>query len=208
MHFLAFFSCLLKQYLLLLVPSRANAQTQTLNTETTMTILNIKINRTSSVNFDASKFAIKKAWQIARNKAVAHNTNPIDVALKGLLVPHDFMSDALTQAWKEAHAIKKGLPFYHVEKAHTFPTNKVKPIESAVAKFIVAKAIAGEKYTDLDLANVIFEARYGHESTKRKKAHIKAVLPQIFEERTLELDPKPYRVQRASMYYFDIKKAA
>ncbi len=54
--------------------------------------------------FQVAKFVMTRAWDISRNAAVAHNTNPIKVAQEGLVKASEYFISSLDIAWREAKA--------------------------------------------------------------------------------------------------------
>jgi len=87
--------------------------------------------------FNPSKYAINRAWTIAKNAAVAHNTNPINVAQKGLVKPSEFFADALSMAWVEAKA-KQSKTTVEMYALHKVPKKSLHKILNSIALFVVA----------------------------------------------------------------------
>ena len=145
--------------------------------------------------FNPSKYAINRAWEIARNAAVAHNTNPLNVAQKGLVKPTEFFAEALRMAWVEAKA-KQAKTEVEMYKLHKVPKKSLTKILNAVAQFAVVNKLARatSKDTSLtvitkavtksveykeELSTAIFNARFSTpaaRSTNRHTLHALAVV--------------------------------
>lgn len=136
--------------------------------------------------FNASKYAITRAWEIARNATVAHNTNPIDVALKGLVKPSEFFAESLKMAWKEAKAKAAKDKSVEMYALHKVPKKNQKTILNAVANLIIAKKAVGEEPTRLEMAEEIFNARYTTASARSTNRHILQSLPNAVETGEVE----------------------
>lgn len=111
--------------------------------------------------FDAEKYVNRRALEIANNAAVAHNTNPINIAQRGIVRPEDFMPDATEIAMKEAQAKqeRKKIKMY---KLHTVPKKSMGKILDSLALFITSNNIVKLKSSDLDTATIIHKAAHAH----------------------------------------------
>ncbi len=136
--------------------------------------------------FNASKYAIVRAWEIARNATIAHNTNPIDVALKGLVKPTEFFAEALKMAWTEAKAKAAKNKDIEMYKLHKVPKKNQKTILNAIDMLIIAKATIGETPERLEIAETIFNARYTTTSARSTNRHILNALPSVIETGEVE----------------------
>ncbi len=136
--------------------------------------------------FNASKYAITRAWEIARNATVAHNTNPVDVALKGLVKSNEFFAESLKMAWVEAKAKAAKNKDVEMYKLHKVPKKNQKTILNAIAMLIITKSTIGEKPNRLELAETIFNARYTTASARSTNRHILNALPSVVETGEVE----------------------
>lgn len=127
--------------------------------------------------FNMAKFAISRAWEIARNATVAHNTNPIDVALKGLVKPSEYFAESLKLGWKEAKAKAAKDTSIEAYKLHKVPKKNQKSILNAIDMLVMAKAAIGETPKRLEIAETIFDARYTTVSARSTNRHIRNALP-------------------------------
>lgn len=140
--------------------------------------------------FNPSKYAINRAWSIAKNAAVAHNTNPLNVAQKGLVKPNEFFADALRMAWVEAKAKQAKTPI-DMYKLHKVPKKSLTKILNSIAGFVIVNQIVKTSHKDsvskiitkasaasvdykVELATNIFDARFttgAARSTNRHTLH-------------------------------------
>ncbi len=140
--------------------------------------------------FNVSRHAVSRAWEIAKNATVAHNTNPLNVALKGLVKPSEFLADSLKIGWKEAKA-KQAKIKIDTYKLHSVPKKSLTKILNTVAETIAAnglvkisqkdtvsdiitKAVGLQSGGNLIVATEIFKARYSTvcaASTNRHTLH-------------------------------------
>lgn len=90
--------------------------------------------------FNVSQHAIKRAWEISKNATVAHNTNPLNVAKKGLVKPSEFFSEALKIGWVEAKMLKNKTQF-EAYKLHTVPKKNLGKILTDIAAYLVTNEL-------------------------------------------------------------------
>lgn len=121
--------------------------------------------------FNASKFAITRAWEIAKNAADAHNTNPVDVALKGLVKASEFFAESLKISWKEAKA-KAAKVEFEAYSLHKVPKKNKASILNAVQMLVTAKATVGLVPSKLELAEEVYNARYTSVAARCTSRHI------------------------------------
>ena len=145
----------------------------------------------SGSKFNPAKYAIVRAWVIAKNAATAHNTNALNVALKGLVKPSEYFKESLIMAWVEAKAKAKKEKI-EAYKLHKVPKKSLRKILNNISGFlivneivefktgdtsdkIIAKAVANKDATDcrIGLAECIFDARYTTVSARSTARHIR-----------------------------------
>jgi hypothetical protein len=158
----------------------------------------------SGRKFEAAKFAINRAWEIARNAAVAHNTNPLNVAQKGLVKPTEFFAESLKIGWKEAKAkqVRSNVELY---KLHPIPKKNKTTILNSIAMFIVANSLARTSSKDSvetiitkgavasrnhkeALATKIFDARFTGASARSTNRHTLHAIAEVAETGLVPLE--------------------
>jgi len=147
--------------------------------------------------FNASKYSLTRAWEISKNAAVAHNTNPVLVAQQGLVKASEYFKDALVIAWIEARD-KQAKNEIEAYKLYKVPKKSLAKILNAIASFIVVNKLAKttEKDTVLDiirkgadaskqckesLSTAIFDARFTTVAARSTNRHTLKALPEIAE---------------------------
>lgn len=155
----------------------------------TNTTITTQIAKTSTRGrkFNPAKYAINRAWEIAKNAETAHNTNPVDVAIKGLVKASEFFAEALKISWKEAKAKAAKLDFESYE-LHKVPKKNQKAILNAIDILVTVKAAAGFAPTRLELAEEIFNARFTSPAARSTNRHTLNALPAVVETGMVESD--------------------
>lgn len=144
--------------------------------------------------FNASKYAIVRAWEIAKNATVAHNTNPVNLAKSGQVKASEFFSESLRMAWVEAKSKKARLDVEMYE-LHSVPKKTQGKILNALELLNAAKASVGEVPTNEEAAIEVFNARFSTPSARSRNRHILALLPEIAETGFI-----PSAVEEESIY--------
>lgn len=144
--------------------------------------------KTRKVRKIQTKTVMKRAWEIARNAEVAHNTNPINVAQKGLVKAAEFFKDSLSIAWKEAKdkALSKvtGAEFTPYQLHKVIKKNQAKVL-NAIEIHVAVKAQQGEALDNHELAMEIFNVRFGTPVAKSMNRHVKKALAGIAETKEI-----------------------
>lgn len=144
-----------------------------------------KTTSTRGRKFNKSKYAITRAWEIARNAEVAHNTNPVDVAQRGLVKASEYFAIALKEAWKEARQKAAKLENIEMYVLHKVPKKNQKKILNAIDMLIETKASIGEIPTNQMIAETVFQARYTTPSAISSHRHIRDSIAEVAETKEL-----------------------
>lgn len=148
--------------------------------------------------FNINKFVVNRAWEIAKNASVAHNTNPVDVASQGLTRSSEYFAEAMRIAWVEGKRKAAKMDNFEVYTLHKVPKKNQSKIITDLATAIVVKGIVKAKRNELAvqtisraatdscfhklyLATAVFNARFGTAVSKSQNRHILAELGSIVE---------------------------
>lgn len=145
--------------------------------------------------FNASRYAIVRAWEIANNAAVAHNTNPINLAKSGQVKATDFFAESLKIAWVEAKAKLARNKDVEMYSLHTVPKKTRTKILNALEMLNAVKASIGEVATKEEAATEVFAARFSTPSARSRNRHILAALADISESGVI-----PKELEKESTY--------
>lgn len=154
---------------------------------------NVKTLSTRGRKFNAKKYVVSRAWEIAKNATVAHNTSPIKVAEKGLVKPSEFFAEAMRIAWTEAKLKMAKVADHKVYDLHKVPKKNQQKIITDLATFItvkglvkatkkdtpisvITKAVDVSKDNKIAIAEMLFNSRYGTPVAKSQNRHeLKAI---------------------------------
>lgn len=148
--------------------------------------------------FNINKFVINRAWEIAKNAAVAHNTNPVDVALTGLVRASDFFAESMRLAWVEGKRKAAKMADFEVHTLHKVPKKNQAKILGDIAATLIAKGLVKAKVGEdalstiyratkasfehrEALATAIFHSRFGTPVSKSQNRHILKAIPELVE---------------------------
>lgn len=142
-----------------------------------------------------SKYAIVRAWEIANNAAVAHNTSPINIALTGKVKAVEFFAESLKLAWKEAKAKQAREENIEMYKLHKVPKKTQSKILNALNTLYAAKAAVGEQPTREEAATEVFHARFSTPAARSRNRHILGAI-----QETIDLGFAPETVAETDIY--------
>ncbi len=148
--------------------------------------------------FNINKFVVNRAWEIAKNASIAHNTNPVDVALKGLTRSSEYFAEAMRIAWVEGKRKAAKMSDFEVHTLHKVPKKNQAKILGDIAATLIAKGLvkakAGEEALATiyrgaentyehreELATAIFHSRFGTPVSKSQNRHILKAIPELVE---------------------------
>ena len=136
--------------------------------------------------FQVAKFVMSRAWDIAKNAAVFHNTDADKVLKDGLVRASDFFHCSLAIAWSEAKA-KIAKVDFNSYKMHSTPKKNASKILDSIANFGIVNGIVSTKPNDttndiinkmknkvlndnvkLLLKNIILQTRYASKNKNQK----------------------------------------
>lgn len=135
--------------------------------------------------FNQAKYAIVRAWEIARNAAVAHNTNPVDVARQGLVKASEYFAESLRLAWKEARQKKAKMENPEMYTLHKVPKKNQKSILNAIDILVATKASVKEKPSNFEVAMTVFDARFTTGAARSTHRHVMHSLERITDHNEL-----------------------
>lgn len=143
--------------------------------------------------FNSKKYVISRAWEIAKNATVAHNTSPIKVAQHGLVKPTEYLSESMKIAWVEAKAKMNKEADFKTYSMHKVPKKNqhkiladialtvlikgyIRPRKNEPVHYTISRAVDASKTHSVVLAEAIFNSRYGTPVAKSQNRHeLKAI---------------------------------